>query len=330
MRDERLSPAPADPLAALVAWWEEERAVALATVVETWGSAPCPIGSLMVVDSTGDFRGSVSGGCVEGAVIAEAMALLAQGGPPRMLDFGVADDTAFSLGLACGGRIRIFVEAVGAPRHAAALAQLEARAAGREYRLLTDLATGVSHAPDAPTPPGPALLDEGRRFLTHEAPPMEIVAIGAVHVAQVLAQMAAAAGLGLRIVDPRGAFATDGRFPEVDVTPDWPQEAFAARPLSGGSAVLALTHDPRIDDPALMAALAAGAFHIGALGSRKTHAARLARLRAMGAEEEALARIRGPIGLPIGAKGPAEIAVAILAEVIAARRRPEALPALRG
>lgn len=323
-------PAAADPLSALLAWGQEGRRAALATVVETWGSSPCPTGSLMVVDAAGDFRGSVSGGCVEGAVIAEAMALLAQGSGPRMLDFGVADETAFSLGLACGGRIRVFVEPVGEARLAFAADQLAARAEGREFRLLTDLESGESHVPGGATPPGPGILAEGRLFVTHEAPLLEIVAIGAVHIAQALAQMAAAAGISFRLIDPRGAFATGDRFPAVDVTPDWPQEAFAARPLHAGSAVLALTHDPKIDDPALLAAMAAGAFHIGALGSRKTHAVRLARLRAMGTPEAALARIRGPIGLPIGATGPAEIAISILAEVIAARRRPEDLDRLRG
>ena len=332
-----------DPLQTLIDWADEGRPLALATVVETWGSAPSPAGSLLVIDGTGDFRGSVSGGCVEGAVIAEAMAMLERGTGARLLDYGVSDAAAWAVGLACGGRIRILLQPVNAERRAAAAGLIAARAGGRAFLLLTALADGRILAPEAlPAEARAALaarqaagrsgllvLPEGEAFAQVEPAPLEIVVIGAVHAAQVLARLAGAVSLPCRIVDPRSAFATPGRFPDVPLAADWPQEAFAAHPLGEGSAVVALTHDPKIDDPALIAALAAGAFHVGALGSRKTHAARLERLRAAGVAEADLARIRGPVGLPIGAEGPGEIAVAILAEIIAARRRPAALPSLR-
>jgi xanthine dehydrogenase accessory factor len=157
---------------------------------------------------------------------------------------------------------------------------------------------------------------EGRAwFLSVYNPPLDLAIIGAVHIAQPLATMAALAGYRVRVIDPRTAFATAERFPGVALTHDWPDEAFAKSPLGPRSALVALTHDPKLDDPALSAALGSDCFYIGALGSRKTHAGRLARLKKAGFNDEQLARIHGPVGLAIGAKSPAEIAVSILAEM---------------
>ncbi len=157
---------------------------------------------------------------------------------------------------------------------------------------------------------------EGRDwFLGVFNPPLDLVIIGAVHIAQPLAVMADLAGYGVRIIDPRTAFATSERFPGVTLSHDWPDEALEKAPLGPRSAIVALTHDPKLDDPALTAALKSGCFYIGALGSKKTHAGRLARLKAAGFGDTDLARIRGPVGLDIGAKSPAEIAVSILAEM---------------
>jgi xanthine dehydrogenase accessory factor len=164
---------------------------------------------------------------------------------------------------------------------------------------------------------------EGRDvFLNVHLPQPRLVAIGAVHISQFLAPMAAAAGYHVEIIDPRTGFATPERFPVHKPVAEWPEDALAAAPLDAYCAVAALTHDPKIDDYALVEALKAGCFYVGALGSRKTHAARLERLAAAGAAEGDLARIRGPIGLDIGAANPAEIAVSILAQVIAAHRLP--------
>jgi xanthine dehydrogenase accessory factor len=163
---------------------------------------------------------------------------------------------------------------------------------------------------------------EGRRyFLTVQEPPVRLVVIGAVHISQALAPLAAIAGLDVTIVDPRTAFATAERFADVTLLAEWPDDAFRTVPLDRFTAVAALTHDPKIDDPALAAALRAACFYVGALGSRKTHAARLGRLGAQGFDEATLARIRAPIGLDIGAVSPAEIAVSVLGEVIASLRR---------
>jgi xanthine dehydrogenase accessory factor len=152
-------------------------------------------------------------------------------------------------------------------------------------------------------------------FLTVYNPPLDLVIVGAVHIAQPLATMAQIAGYGVRVIDPRSAFATSERFPGVALTHDWPDEALAKAPLGARSALVALTHDPKVDDPALIAALRSNCFYIGALGSKKTHAGRRERLTQSGFTDAELGRIHGPIGLAIGARSPAEIAIAILAEM---------------
>ena len=158
-------------------------------------------------------------------------------------------------------------------------------------------------------------------FLTVQAPAPRLALIGAVHISQALAPMARIAGLDVTVVDPRTAFATPERFPDTAVVAEWPDEAFATAPPDRYTGVCLLTHDPKIDDPALVLALEADCFYIGALGSRKTHARRIERMRARGFDDEALSRIHAPIGLDIGAASPAEIAVSIIAEIVTALRR---------
>jgi xanthine dehydrogenase accessory factor len=308
-------------------WVRSGQRAALATVVETWGSAPRRPGAQMAVSGSGAIAGSMSGGCVEAAVVTEALDALADG-RPRLLTYGVSDGDAFAVGLACGGTIRVLVEPVGPDPGLpeAMLADLvAARAARRALALCTDLASW-DRALTAPPGDGP-LAERFRRgqsgvddgvFTALHLPAPRLVVIGAVHIAQALAPMARIAGFAPIVIDPRPAFATTARFPDAQVIADWPPEALPA--LDAHTGLVALTHDPKIDDPALRAALASPAFYIGALGSRRTHAARLERL--MGAGDAA--RIHGPIGLDIGAATPAEIAVAILAQIVAARRRPDA------
>lgn len=166
------------------------------------------------------------------------------------------------------------------------------------------------------------MLDDGRTFLTVQVPPPRLVTIGAVHISQALAPMARIAGLDMRVIDPRTAFATEDRFPGTPLNAEWPDVALSNQPLDAFTAVAALTHDPKIDDLPLRLALEAKCFYVGALGSRKTHAGRLERLKGEGVSEQDLNRIKAPIGLDIGAASPAEIAVAVLAQIITALRKP--------
>lgn len=329
---------PSDPLASATAWIGAKRKVALATVTRTWGSAPRPAGSQMAVRDDGAFSGSVSGGCIEGSVIAEAEAALSDG-KARNLKFGVSNEDAWAVGLACGGTIEIHVAPVlAAPQQSAIAALKKARDEKRAVALATDLASGESRVL-YPGEPGSGALQEAARlqarrdesgtvdadgkswFLTVFNPPLDLAIIGAVHIAQPLSRIASLADYAVRIIDPRTAFATEERFPGAALSHDWPDEALAKTPLTSRSAVVALTHDPKLDDPALVAALTSPAFYIGALGSRTTHARRLERLTSQGFADSDTARIHGPIGLDIGARSPAEIAVAILGEMTAQLRK---------
>jgi xanthine dehydrogenase accessory factor len=318
-------------------WKEAGRDVALATVVETWGSAPRPVGSHLVIDSEGNFLGSVSGGCVEGDVITEALDMIAMGGR-NMLEFSVADETAWRAGLSCGGRIRVYVQSIDANRADLLAAFNAERAMRRPCILVTDIASGKQRlvcAADVGADPMVDILKERLRlgksgivewggeelFLSVETPPVRLVVIGAVHVSQMLAPIASLAGFDMIIIDPRNAFATPERFPGVQLVAEWPEVALTSLQLDHHTAMVLLTHDPRIDDQGLTEALRADCFYIGALGSRKTHAKRLERMRAEGFGDAVLKRVHAPIGLDIGAVSPAEIAISIAGEIIAELHR---------
>jgi xanthine dehydrogenase accessory factor len=322
----------ADILETAAHWIGEGRRVALGTVVKTWGSAPRQAGNQIAVCEDGAFVGSVSGGCVESAVIEEAQAAMADG-KVRRLEFGV--------GLACGGHLEICVEPRAGEKAAAALAALnQARYEGRAVVRAVDLSSGEERLVDPKRDTSPLGLaaaaavqtDQSARveiegqpwFLGVFNPPLDLAIVGAVHVAQPLAQLASIVGYSVRVIDPRMPFATAERFPGITLSHEWPDEALARLPLGRRSALIVLAHDPKLDDPALAAALASPAFYIGALGSKRTHAARLARLKNHGFTDDVLARIHGPVGLAIGAKSPAEIAISILAQMTGQlRARPQ-------
>lgn len=300
-------------------WHHAGEGAALATVVQTWGSAPRRVGAMLAVSGQGAMAGSVSGGCVEGAVITEALEAIGDGGP-RMLEFGVSDGDAFAVGLACGGTIRVLVQPVGTALPEDVLADLvAARAARRPVALVTP----PQGAPWLETEGHEGRFrmdrsgfdDDGETFVAIHNPPLRLIVVGAVHIAQTLVPMARRVGYDPIIVDPRPAFATEARFPNETLRDDWPDEAVRALGLDGRTALVLLTHDPKIDDPALTEALGSDVFYIGALGSTRTHARRLERMREAGINEGTLARIHGPVGLDIGAAGPAEIALAILAQM---------------
>jgi xanthine dehydrogenase accessory factor len=328
-------PPPDEILARALEWREAGRPTAVATVLATWGSSPRQPGSQLAVNDAREFVGSVSGGCVEGAVIESALEAMADG-KARTLEFGVADEDAWAVGLACGGKVSIYVEAVGAEQEALFRELLDDRARHRGAVLATRLADGDRELLHPLEDPGPeastlhepavrALLENksgivktpgGDAFLLVFNPPLRLVLVGAVHIAQALAPIASLAGFDVTVADPRRAFATTFRFPGVRLEHAWPQELLERMQIDHRTAIVTLSHDAKLDDPALEAALRSPAFYIGALGSRRTHGRRCDRLREKGFTAEDLDRIHAPVGLDIGAVSPGEIAVSIVAELV--------------
>lgn len=283
--------------------------MALATVISTWGSAPRPRGSHLLIHGDGRFEGSVSGGCVEADIMAVAAEVIGGAGFQRRR-YGVADAAAWEVGLPCGGEIEVIVQPVSADGFDPALfeAIATARAGGQTIDIATDLTSGRSGA-------GPVA---GEAFINRYEPPRRLLIVGAVQIAQVLAGLAREMGIATVVIDPRGRFLTAERFPGVALDDRWPDEAVAALRPDGATAVVTLSHDPKIDDPALVEALRAGAGYVAALGSRRSHAARRERLAAEGLTAEQIDRIEGPAGIDIGAVGPAEIALSIAAGMVRA------------
>ncbi len=304
-----------------LAWHRAGKGVALATVVQTWGSAPRPVGSQLAISAASEIEGSVSGGCVEGAMVAEAQEALADG-KPRLLTYGVSDDSAFAVGLACGGTIRVLIEPVGAALPEALLAELVERRAARSpvaYVVNTESwerhLAGADDFPERFRTDRSGFEDDEASFVSLHNPPLRMVVVGAVHIAQALVPMARLAGYDPLIIDPRGAFAAEHRFPGEDIREDFPDEVLPEVGLDARTAVVTLSHDPKIDDPAIEAALGSDVFYLGCLGSTRTHAKRVERLTERGFSAAEIARIHAPVGLNIGAKSPAEIAISVMAEV---------------
>lgn len=306
-------------------WHRKGTRAALATVVETWGSAPRPVGSQLAISGEGDIMGSVSGGCVEGAVVVEAMDAL-DDGKPRLLEYGVSDDEAFAVGLACGGTIRVLVEPVGAAFPDDMLAELvRARAAATPMAYTVNTTTWERRLTGADVFPDRFRSDksgfEGDLFVGIHNPPLRMAVIGGVHIAQALLPMARAAGFAPVLIDPREAFASEGRFPDTALIHDWPDAALDAFGLDARTAVVTLTHDPKLDDPAIQSALHSDCFYLGCLGSTRTHAKRVARLQDAGFTADQINRIQAPVGLNIGAKSPAEIAISVMAQIVQSLRQ---------
>ena len=287
-------------------WRARGDRVALATVVATRRSAPRPVGSKLAVSERGDLYGSVSGGCVESEVALVAAEAIADG-QPRLLSYGIEDELAWSVGLPCGGEIDVFVERLEGelPGEGVTLTVLEGERAGQRV--------------EADVPPGPSrvLELEGERvFAEVNEPPPRLLVVGATDTAEELARAANALGWRTAVIDPRPALVTRERLPSPDeVEVAWPD----ALEADAATAVVVLTHEERLDVPALTKALASDAFYVGAIGSRRTQQKRRERLLEAGLSEEQLDRLAGPAGLDLGAHTPAETAVSILAEVLAVR-----------
>jgi xanthine dehydrogenase accessory factor len=328
-----------DVLTELALWKERGDRIALATVIDVQRSAPRPPGAKMAVNSQGEIAGSVSGGCVEGAVAEIADGIL-RGDPPQLLHFGIADSDAWDVGLPCGGEIDVWVQAYDPGRF-----EEIARAGGRatEVTVLEGAAPGAKLLVEADgarsgSLGSPELDDEAARiadellwaeaserrdglFYDVVAPAPRLMVFGAVDIAASLCTLARGAGWRPYVIDPRARFATAERFPDAEqVIAAWPEEAVAQ--LGGvdpATSIVVLTHDPKLDDAALLLALASPARFIGAMGSRRAQAKRRERLVAAGVSDEDIERISAPVGLDLGGISREETALSIIAEIVAAR-----------
>ncbi len=290
-------------------WENTGTEMALAIVLKTWGSSPRQPGSMMLIREDGHLVGSVSGGCVEGAVIVGSRQIMKEN-KTEVMEFGVADEDAWSVGLSCGGKISVFV----CPRNRIeeGLFQKLCNVKNSRESIILECDTqkgSISIINDKAT-------ENENVFNIKVTAKPRLLIVGAVHISQHLIPMAKEAGFDVLLIDPRSHFGTSERFPEVEVSNDWPDEALKKVKLSDKDCLVTLTHDPKIDDPALQIALASPLFSICCLGSKRTHAARKNRLLNSGITEQQFDRIHGPAGLDINAKTPAEIAVSILAELI--------------
>ena len=296
-------------LPTLERWTDEGLRAAVAILVGTEGSTPLEPGAAFAVSERGDVAGTVTGGCVEPALYDELRAVL-DGAPARRLTYGVADEDAFEVGLPCGGTIHVFVTAIEP-----ALVRELATAVAAERPVALDVSTmRLTALEDAPE-------SSPERFVLAVTPRPRLFVVGAIDHAAALASVGRMLGYRVTVCDPRPRFLTRERFPDADeLAVDWPDRVLARETLDERSAVCVLTHDPKLDLPALRAALASPAGYVGAMGGKRTTAARLERLRAEGVSEDDIARIHAPIGLDLGAKSPAEVAVAVAAELVAMAR----------
>ncbi|WP_322749914.1 MULTISPECIES: XdhC/CoxI family protein [unclassified Frankia] len=350
-------------LADLLGWWESETPFALATVVTTSASAPRPPGAAMAVDTAGEALGSVSGGCVEGAVYDTAQRVLATG-EPVLETFGFGADDAFAAGLTCGGTISVFVQRIDHVTAPDLPAVASASAAAEPVAVATVIAgparvgarrtvwqdraagtTGTEGLDVTVTDDARGMLAQGQSgqrhygpagercgdavtvFVQSIAPPPRMLLFGAIDFAHAVTRIGVFLGYHVTVCDARGVFATRKRFPEAhEVVVEWPHRYLIRTAVDPSTVICVLTHDPKFDVPLLEVAVRTPAGYIGAMGSRRTHADRLARLRKAGLTEEDLARIRAPIGLDLGARTPEETAVSIAAEIIQNRRRSSGWP----
>lgn len=317
-------------------WLAQGRKIAIATVTQTWGSSPRQVGAKLAVTDQLEILGSVSAGCVENAVIEEALTLFRKG-ISKHLRYDIGQESAWEFGLACGGKLSVWLEPYSSDFHQAIRPLLQADVRFEVHHVLDGKELGktwvtvdgeicygtMPSALSTHLPQQTAIYqaeDEASIFVEHITPPLRLMVIGAGHISLALDRLAQVMGYPLTVIDPRTAFLTEERFPNALRLPMWSKEALALQPIQAHHAVILLTHDPKIDDPVLESALQSESFYIGALGSKATHHARLERMKAKGYSDEALTRIHAPVGLSIGAKTPEEIALAILAEIVACYR----------
>ena len=297
------------------AWRKSGHRVALGTIVKTWGSAPRPVGAMVAIRGDGQVTGSVSGGCVEDDLIDKVKAKAVAAKKPELIVYGVTNEEATRWGLPCGGTLELVLEPVG--EHSAIAELLERIGEQQLVRRRVDMESGA-----ATLEPGrwqDVLEFDGRTLSAVYGPRWRLVLIGAGQLTRYLAEMARMLDYGVTVVDPREEYANTWDLPSVKLDRGMPDDVVRDMNLDGHSAIVALTHDPKLDDLALMEALKSPAFYVGAIGSKKNNDARRTRLRDFDLSDQEIARLRGPVGLYIGSKTPPEIAVAILAEMTAVR-----------
>ncbi|MEB5963849.1 XdhC family protein [Comamonas testosteroni] len=308
-------------LKALRDWRSAGQHALLATVVRTWGSSPRPVGSMMALREDGRAIGSVSGGCIEDDLIARHTRALNQNlgipdGPPQQVRYGVSADEAHRFGLPCGGTLELLLEF---NPDAASLQQLVTELeAGSLVKRSVDCRSGEVRLETAEHPD--TLEFDGQQLVNHLGPGYRMLLIGAGALAEYLATMALFNGFTVTVCDPREEYMGSWSVPQVNTVTDMPDDAVTAFRPDARSCIVALTHDPKLDDLALLEALHSPAFYVGAIGSRRNnHARRERMIEHFGETEASLARLRGPIGLYIGSKTPAEIAVSVMAEILAVK-----------
>ncbi len=327
-----------DCIRTALGWIQEGRQAAMACVTQTWGSAPRPVGSLLAINDQGAFVGSVSGGCIEGEVVTQALGLMRHKSF-KNLKFAVSDDQAMGAGLACGGQVSVHVFYLSEETQANLNQVLECADQKTEVALVINLSSGqitslTTGGSDPASPEMAGLIEKGTNrviatdgqadlFLRSFLPPLRLLIVGAVHIAQALSVIASQTGYAVTLIDPRDGWASPARFPGFQIDRRMPGDALSDLAPDQRTAVVALCHDPKLDDPALVIGLKSKSFYLGALGSRKNHGGRLQRLASYGFDDQQLARIRGPIGLDIGATTPAEIALSVLAEMTKTLRKPD-------
>lgn len=299
-------------------WLKEKRKIALATVISTWGSSPRPVGGQMAIDSNGEIIGSVSGGCIEGAVISEGINSI-NDGKIRIKDYGISNDMAWEVGLACGGELKVLIQPLTIEDEI--VYSIVENIKNREpTKLKINCLTGSRHIDNSIIDQISSYDKIKEEFIHVIDPKPRLFIVGAVHIAQALISLAKTADFEIILIDPRDHFATQERFPNCKIINEWPDTALSNFILDKSTHLVTLTHDPKIDDPALIYALKKDIGYIGSLGSKKTHNKRCERLTNIGFDQSHLSKIHGPIGLDIKAKTPAEIAISIMAEIINFRR----------
>ncbi len=297
------------------AWRKSGHRAALGTIVKTWGSAPRPVGAMVAIRDDGQIVGSVSGGCVEDDLVDKVREKLAKPGKPELITYGVTNEEATRWGLPCGGTLQLVLEPLESH---SGIAELLEKISGQQLvKRHLDMASGR-----ATLEPGrwqDVLEFDGRVLSTVHGPRWRLVLIGAGQLTRYLAEMAKMLDYQAIVIDPREEYAAGWNLPGVPLDRGMPDDVVQSLNLDGHSAVIALTHDPKLDDLALMEALKSPAFYVGAIGSKKNNDARRKRLEEFDLSKDEIARLRGPVGLYLGSKTPPEIAVAILAEMTAVR-----------